>query len=594
MAITKVKGSVDGSVLDNIEALLSASQSGQYTTLGYHTAGDGGGGEFYWDSSQDKANHNGGTIIDPDITFPSDWTNQTQVTAWFTATGVTTGCWVRVYSGSINVRWFGAVGDVVTDDYLIIVNALSTLKSNGGGTLVLPYTGNGYKVSQLVEIDFGNVVLDIRDNITLTTTTASGLFKIYGTAVAYIDNVTIYGNGVTIDGNGSNIAGYSYSSADEHDTLLVDYVNNFRCFDLHVTNGLINCLRTRFCSRPLINGCVFSESVHDNGCSINRDLPTYLESDINTYSQAIVSDSWAHNCQDFGFTAYDASMVSFTDLKVNNCGTNDPSLTGGGFSYELEPASGKDYRGNFSNCRTYNCIGNGFHITASGVSIDSECVARGTTYTPTDTANLYGNGLAIYNAQNVHVSGEYSGNSKRGVNWIANVSNGLVTGVIKDTVTKNNGTASGHSGVHIQGVEYILVDNLQSEGNYDKGLNLTNPNATYNAGSGIAFVRNCVFKDNAGASGVASYIGVQSAGLTESILKNNLLIDDYIYIEGTATAGTYEARVQDNTMLDLSAVLDFGLIITATIDDTYVWHNDRQGCAISNSASGTKTTTPPA
>jgi len=103
-----------------------------------------------------------------------------------------------------------------------------------------------------------------------------------------------------------------------------------------------------------------------------------------------------------------------------------------------------------------------------------------------------------------------------------------------------------------------------------------------------------VFKDNAGASGVASYIGVQSAGLTESILKNNLLIDDYIYIEGTATAGTYEARVQDNTMLDLSAVLDFGLIITATIDDTYVWHNDRQGCAISNSASGTKTTTPPA
>jgi hypothetical protein len=42
MAITKVKGSVVGNVLDNISALLSANPSGEYSILGYHTAGDGG------------------------------------------------------------------------------------------------------------------------------------------------------------------------------------------------------------------------------------------------------------------------------------------------------------------------------------------------------------------------------------------------------------------------------------------------------------------------------------------------------------------------------------------------------------------------
>ncbi|HSH34965.1 MAG TPA: hypothetical protein VK998_01760 [Schnuerera sp.] len=33
--------------------------------LGFYEVGDGGGGTFYWDVSESKANHNGGTIINP-------------------------------------------------------------------------------------------------------------------------------------------------------------------------------------------------------------------------------------------------------------------------------------------------------------------------------------------------------------------------------------------------------------------------------------------------------------------------------------------------------------------------------------------------
>lgn len=68
---------------------------------GYWAIGDGGGGMFYWDTSSSSGD-NGvtskqpGTIIVP--------------------TGSTSGRWVRIYSGPINVRWFGARGEVRTDD----------------------------------------------------------------------------------------------------------------------------------------------------------------------------------------------------------------------------------------------------------------------------------------------------------------------------------------------------------------------------------------------------------------------------------------------------------------------------------------------
>lgn len=69
---------------------------------------DGGGGQFVWDSSSSDAD-NGGTIIAPD------------------AGGV--GRWRRIYSGAINVKWFGAKGDDVANDTTAISNAKSAATS---------------------------------------------------------------------------------------------------------------------------------------------------------------------------------------------------------------------------------------------------------------------------------------------------------------------------------------------------------------------------------------------------------------------------------------------------------------------------------
>lgn len=92
----------------------------------YSTDGDGGDGHFRWDATS-TATDNGGTIIAPN------------------AGG--TGRWKRQFSGVVNVRWFGAVGDGVTDDTAAIQAAINL----GAGQVFIPPSSNStnYIITQL-------------------------------------------------------------------------------------------------------------------------------------------------------------------------------------------------------------------------------------------------------------------------------------------------------------------------------------------------------------------------------------------------------------------------------------------------------------
>lgn len=153
--------------------------------LGYYTKGDGGGGTFYWDSTSTESD-NGGTIIQ--------------------ATGITTGRWKRVYSGAVNVKWFGAKGDGVTDDssvFQLAINATEytnktlllcddmLIKNNVvpksgmtwyGGSIILD-ASNQYIFSS--NYDSNGTVLDfIVDSVKFYTSNSTRGFRFYNTGTS--------------------------------------------------------------------------------------------------------------------------------------------------------------------------------------------------------------------------------------------------------------------------------------------------------------------------------------------------------------------------------------------------------------------------
>lgn len=75
-------------LISDLMTVSGAQQGDICTVLGYNDIGDGGGGQFYWDSSS-SASLDGGLVFKGSLL---------------------TGRWIRLYSEPISVRWFGATG----------------------------------------------------------------------------------------------------------------------------------------------------------------------------------------------------------------------------------------------------------------------------------------------------------------------------------------------------------------------------------------------------------------------------------------------------------------------------------------------------
>ena len=146
--------------LDDLQALLaisSPSNDDTYVMLSFFDSEGNGGGTFYWDASQDKADANGATIIDPDNIGGYDGTVST-LPSYFTdqSAGVGVGCWMRMCDRTALVTWFGAIDDATVNNAVALQAAFDFLKSsysNGVDAFVtiLDFGGRVYRTESSLD-----------------------------------------------------------------------------------------------------------------------------------------------------------------------------------------------------------------------------------------------------------------------------------------------------------------------------------------------------------------------------------------------------------------------------------------------------------
>jgi len=198
---------------------------------GYHTNDDNAGGTFIYRANKAKSEHNGGTIIDPSKEFPNDWNDNIQQESWFTADNEGNGVWERVYTGSVNVKWFGAKGDEVTDDTYAIQKCIESSYN-------IIFSKSNYLLKGVVNLPF-NINIDFNDSTLLLD---GGYFKGYRESVDVTEEfknsfTTLNENSVDMPYDNKN--GYFIIHTNE-DFISYNEEIHKRTFYVQIINGHLN------------------------------------------------------------------------------------------------------------------------------------------------------------------------------------------------------------------------------------------------------------------------------------------------------------------------------------------------------------------
>lgn len=356
----------------------------EVNVLGYYTKGDGGGGLFYWDSTSDKAD-NGGTIIQ--------------------ATGITIGRWKRIYSGAVNVKWFGAKGDGVFDDKNKIQEALdfaSEIYIPQGDYFISDkifprssqkITGAGKKVANIIPanvVSYGVIYMQGVHDVTINhitldhsvNNTESNGFLIVDTGYPNNTNTGTFPKNISIDN--VDIIGFTH-----HEYLVWSFASNIK---------ITNCTIDGETTSPSGQGQELIEFGSGNdilvdGCTLKNCDNAGINFFSNTdRSNVRIVNNYFENCSigvngNLTTTANDNIIISNnTIINSASYGINFSSSGGGSFNNSI-----------ISNNVIRNVLNNnGVSLNAGGVNL---------LFKDNLIENTGGNGVQLRNFKNLSVQG---------------------------------------------------------------------------------------------------------------------------------------------------------------------------------------------
>jgi len=286
--------------IGDLIGLDEATTTEELEVYGYHEKGDNSGGLFIWDSTASKADANGGTIVDPTVSLANQ------------GTGVGTGCWIRQYSGAVNVKWFGAKGDELNDDTASIQK---TLDSNPE-EYITSDKYKTYRITDTLHITSG-VLLDL-NMATISLDDSSGIkdaLKI-GDGITQLGGVII--RSVILSRVQIATAGYAINT----DFTGVCEISNCRIYGnnkfyngIKILRGTINSILNNY-----IDNCInYGIYLEGTGLGGNKTI------DIKIINNRIEGGVSALNAYDFveGLFVRNNIFFNFTDAIVTIAPSSD-------------------------------------------------------------------------------------------------------------------------------------------------------------------------------------------------------------------------------------------------------------------------------
>lgn len=518
------------------------------------------GGTFIYDPTADKASANGGVIIDTDKTLENQ------------GGSAGTGCWVRKYDGAVNVKWFGANGDGITDDTYAIQSAIDYCSVND---IELNIPSGTFLSGRL------NVVNDItisgntqKDTIIKRVDSSPDISLIYVTATV------LECKGITFDGSRDTNANPC------HTVLITNSLTSAVFSECKFTGGKTSggygsglyISSSSLATQISIKDCVFINndehglsspelygfSINECVFTLNGGAGLYMNNYDTTFTQKITGGDIS-NCECSNNGSSGISIGNF----IENNDLNSPTYGGG--NYEASHIS-------ISNCRIqwnsgYGIVAEGRNMTITGNIISN----NGGTATGLGGV-LCNMGFSVINGNSI-VSNSFYGIDAGGAQEL----------VISDNLVNYNGQSSGVSGtgIAIGGSVNCIVsgNNIKDNGVDDSGTAIS-VQRYEGTGTGYSFqnpatnllITNNAIRIGAARIGVSVKDGVSGVG----IKSNTFSIDNYSSndnISRCIKAIVKKAEISGNTLLGIDGTFvtpvdDSGVISKPNVLDFIYTNSD--------------------